>query len=444
MIYITVFSLSTLCFALSENKKLHNRALKWTLVIVGLLFPAVLAGLRNGDIGVDVQTYVVSSYQKARTYPFWTYLHFYKISDSYNGALIYDQLFYILVFLCSRICYDYHFGLFVYNFITILFWYLGLSRCVKLYHMDRMSIALGMLAFYLLLYNPSLCYIRMMIALSLVFYAVTFLLEDKYWPYVIWSVIAFFFHSSTLLSAGIFVLYVFFKRKQNDRIGKDLLKIGISLLGVVAVLLCSKMLVTALVDVGILRENYLEYFSGGAYSESSQFYTISSLMIAIGESIFTFKVNQMFCLCVAAVVCYPYIRKMNHSTLFLLSCALFNFIAALTSIITDDLIRICYYFIPLILVDYLLVLEQLKHDQRLFFRIGSGETLLVLEPVKRDQRETFFVVMVIGFIALEVFWWWFDYGYTGALSTVPYEFYPNFKEDYEWWKWTISQTGTLV
>lgn len=444
MIYITVFFLSTLCFVLSENKKLHNKALKWILVIVGLLFPAVLAGLRGVDIGTDVRTYAVSAYQKARTFPFWTYLHYYKNSLSYNGALIYDQLFYILVFFCSRICYDYHFGLFVYNFITVLFWYLGLSRCVKLYHMDCMSIAMGMLAFYFLLYNPSLCYMRMMIAVSLLFYAATFLLEDKYWLYIIWSVIAFFFHSSALLSAGIFVLYVFFKRKQNDRIGKDLLKIGISLLGVVAVLLCSKMLVTALVDVGILRENYLEYFSGGAYSESSPFYTLISLINAIGESIFTFKVNQMFCLCVAVVVCYPYIRKMNHSTLFLLSCALFNLIVAFSSIITDDLIRICYYFIPLILVDYLLVLEQLKHDQRLFFRIGSGETLLVLEPVKRDQRETFFVVMVIGFIALAIFWWWFDYGYTGALNTVPYHFYTNFKEDYEWWKWTIGQTGMLT
>ena len=63
-IYLVVFGLSTLCIYLAKTTK--NKSIQKLLIIIGLLLPAILAGLRAENIGVDVKSYAISFFERAK------------------------------------------------------------------------------------------------------------------------------------------------------------------------------------------------------------------------------------------------------------------------------------------------------------------------------------------------------------------------------------------
>lgn len=412
MVYLSVFALSAGCFAASESRKLHRDGIRRILIGIGILLPAILAGLRAPSVGTDVETYAARAYWEASDHAgLIEYLAFCQ-EGQYEGSLLFDQLFWCVVFLCSRICPDYHFGLFIYNLLAVVFWYLGLRRCCRLYSLNRKSIAFGMLVFYLFLYNASLSYMRMSIAVALVFYALTFLFEKKYLYYGMISVIAIFFHSTAFLSFAFLVLYLLMRRrKKYDTLKKDVFKLCLFLMIMVLMILYIEPVITFLVEQGLLRENYLGYFVGGKYlryEDSSIAYLKAGLKLGLSQKSF-----RLMCIYfIASILFYPYMRNRADSSLFFPSVAIISCLVAACSGITGDLYRVCYYCIPWIYVDFLIVGNQLAENKK---------------------KKTCFIMALICVI-LALLWWNYYFVERGHCETVPYEFYSYFIEDFR--KWT--------
>lgn len=180
--------------------------------IFALAMPIMMAALRAETVGTDMRVYVIPFYEKAVVSN--TFEELYSV---FNFQLLSDPGYFMLTWLCSRISEDYHVGLFFYELIIICFFYGALIRYKRAIGI-KISIPFAMLWFYLLCFNQSLNIVRQMIAVSIIFFATSFLFERKYRQYVIWSVLAVLMHSSAVISLAIGAMFIFLN---SDKIMTD-------------------------------------------------------------------------------------------------------------------------------------------------------------------------------------------------------------------------------
>ena len=121
-IYLVVFGLSTLCIYLAKTTK--NKSIQKLLIIIGLLLPAILAGLR----GVDVKSYAISFFERAKQSD--SIINFLKNQSILGNA---DIGFNLIVYLVAKVANDYHWSLFVYELVAVTVVYIAFCRCEKLY-----------------------------------------------------------------------------------------------------------------------------------------------------------------------------------------------------------------------------------------------------------------------------------------------------------------------
>ena len=125
-IYLVVFGLSTLCIYLAKTTK--NKSIQKLLIIIGLLLPAILAGLRAENIGVDVKSYAISFFERAKQSD--SIINFLKNQSILGNA---DIGFNLIVYLVAKVANDYHWSLFVYELVAVTVVYIAFCRCEKLY-----------------------------------------------------------------------------------------------------------------------------------------------------------------------------------------------------------------------------------------------------------------------------------------------------------------------
>lgn len=260
MIYIAVFLMS--CFLIWLSEKSPSRNVGKLLAFIAILLPCILAGMRADAIGTDVKVYVepmynaakqstnFSSYMSQRWYVIWRYMYVDKFEIGFTT----------LVYLIEKLGGSLGTVLFFIHVLIVAPVYLGLKKMNKPY-----PVCLGMLVFYLLFYNTSLNMMRQWIAMSILFYGLSYLITNEKKKYFITIVVACLFHTSALIGVGIYFLYIYSQMQReyikiaNFRLSDSLAPVKVFVYGCI-VLLSLNVIAVLLRTFGLAR--YVGYIQG--------------------------------------------------------------------------------------------------------------------------------------------------------------------------------------
>lgn len=377
-IYLFVFAISATCFNIAQKAK--HKKVRRLIILIGILIPAVLAGCRKDNIGTDTQNYNMMFERAANSD---NYLSFIQHQVSLGTT---DMGFYTIAYIISRFTLNYNWALFVYQFITILVMYIAFKNYNKIYNT---SIPLGMLLYYLSLYNISLNAIRQCLAVSLVFLSTYYLLIKKYKIYILLLILAFSLHSSAIIGIVFLPVYLLLKVGQPISERKQILRGIIIVLGLFVIILVASEIVEGLVDVGLLRETYLGYLDGGRYSVRAE-----------GKSI---PIGILLIQTTYLIVFISHYRLMNakkqDGLFFVLNSGLVLLITTLGPTIADYITRISYSFIPLQM-------------------LGLTNTV----SCYKKNSKSIWSIIIIGIVLIH---WIRVFAIAEDSNTIPYQFFWN-------------------
>lgn len=324
IIYLFVF-LTSIIFLYNSNLKCSKY--KTGLIVGAVLLLALVAGLRSENVGVDVKVYAIPYYKLASQST--------SLGDLFNYMKMYystDVGFHMVNYLASRITDDYHLGLFIYELMFIIFSYLGIREFEK---KSSTPVWLAMLFLLFSLYNPSLNIMRQCIAVSILFYGIACYLNSKKVHYLIAQLIAFSFHSSSIIGIGIIVLFHLLSFKHNQTVNKQMMHGGGLILCGIVFLCMIPSVVNVLVEMGLLHQNFLLYLPGGIYSNIGSGDLINPLSVM--PSLFYFGL---------VAIHYKSLMNEKYEGLFMLFCCLIVFAIDFGPLVAEYITRIGYYFIP--------------------------------------------------------------------------------------------------
>ena len=210
MIYLVCFAISLL-FMYFANKT-QNRKLFVAFSVGSILFPVLLAGLRDYSVGIDTMNYL--------TYPrYWggassadslgTYL------KDYMDLGIGEPLFALLCGAVAQLAGNYSVFLILVHTLIITGVYIGVYRFRK-----EVNPVAVMALFYLVFYNHSLNIMRQYMAMAIVFAVLADIMQGKYLRYCICVAIAMLLHTSAALGFVVLFVYWFVCGDWNWGIGK--------------------------------------------------------------------------------------------------------------------------------------------------------------------------------------------------------------------------------
>lgn len=204
--YLVCFISSTVLFWLGQYLKLEKSTEPFRCLVYGaaLLFPAILAGLRDVSVGTDMLVYGVPIFNSAVSAN--------SLSDLVQTWDRIELGYLWLNFFVASITKSHNYFFFLIMFLEVFFVFLSLIRWRK-----TVPVWLGMLIFYLLFYNDSLNLIRQYLALSIGFYGIQFIVVRKYFISIFWIVLASQFHSSVWILLMYFPLFWFANRFPSGR-----------------------------------------------------------------------------------------------------------------------------------------------------------------------------------------------------------------------------------
>lgn len=348
MIYLVMFSMSFILLLMAKSNSIRYNFVRNILTFIALALPVMMAALRAETVGTDMKVYVIPFYEKAVTSN--TFNELYGI---FNYQLLSDPGYFMLTWLCSRISDDFHVGLFFYELIVIVFTYKALKRYNGVNGI-KISIPLAMLWFYMMFFNQSLNIVRQMIAVSIIFFATSYLFNKNYKLYIVWSIIAILMHSSAIISLAIGVMYIFLSSDKIMTDKQSLNKAVIFVICLYIIIIFADNGIRYLVDHRILRANYLNYLSGGDYQTTRV--AVSTLIAPLMYFFF-------------AIIHYDKLKRRDENSLFLLMCVLMNFMASFGSGISTYLSRFSFYFIPFVMLTLLKEVESFKGKYKLQWKL---------------------------------------------------------------------------
>ena len=373
-IYIATFVSSSLFLYFSSRVK--TKRIRSLFAIIALLIPAILAGLRASTIGTDVRVYVVFYYEKAlNSSSFIDYF-----SDLVSSFLS-EPGYHLLNYVLSRVFKDYHWGLFFYQLISLILIYLGLKRCERLF---QTPVWLGMMLYYFLLFNNSLNIMRQCMAVGFVFYGATYMFEKRYKRYVLFTVIALLFHTSSIISFVMLPMYMILQQGKSISQRKQIRPGCIFMLTFFILLIVGSQIITLLVNMGVIRAYYLEYLSGGRFRGSKS--SIPYILVA-------WHLFLTFIL----ICCSKYINGRHGENLFFIMSSAIITISTYSIVFVQYIDRLGYFFIPL----------------------QAAALANTYNCFAKKSKILYFSLLVLMTFGL----WYYSIVLKGSHQTVPYEFF---------------------
>ncbi len=360
MIYLVVFFLSCCFFMISERLekkestflsisfgKKKQSIFYYICIAIGLLLPAILAGLRDSSIGTDVELYGNYWFIYAGKSRFIPYM---KMASEQSIGLVYALLNYIVAIVTddTRVFY------FVLSLVETTLVYLGI-RGFK----DKISVAFGMFCYYTIFYNNSLNLLRQMLAVSIVCYSYQFLLKNRYVLFSVLAVLAIMSHSSAIFVIFMLLVWLYLKRHKSKT---KTYFVNLILFVVIAfIMLTYRSFLEFMISHHILSERYLTYL---------QETVVGGRMLRLG-----------FWGAIAVFAYFAFKQMINYDARnkFLISCitisCAFSLVMFMGNVYT---IRMAYYFdcaaiilIPMIPKIYKLKIEVVRGMKYLpYFLLG--------------------------------------------------------------------------
>jgi len=258
MIYLAVFFISCCFLMISERlEKKESKILGisfgqkkqslfyYICIVIGLLLPAVLAGLRDSSIGTDVELYGNYWFEYARKYSFIPYM---KMASKQSIGPVYAFMNYLVSIVTDDVKVFY----FILSLTETVLVYLGI-RGFK----DKISVTFAMFCYYTIFYNNTLNLLRQMLAVSIVCFSYRFLVKNQYVVFGVISLLAILSHSSAVFVILLLLGWIYLKKKQAK---SDVYFSNIVLFLIVSfVMIAYKPFLKLMVSHHILSERFLTY-----------------------------------------------------------------------------------------------------------------------------------------------------------------------------------------
>lgn len=187
LFYIATFTLAAALMAFGLRKKI--RIITWG----GLLIPILISGFRYG-VGTDYNAY--NEMYRILSGLSWTDYASLHMSNFEPGA-------YVLARLSLFTTNDSRLFFLGFSTLAVVFFYIGVKR----YNFSHKYLVF--LLFLLTVFPLSMNIARQMAAVSIFFYASSYIIDRKLYNYIFWVVIAACFHKSAILLLPIYFIHLF-------------------------------------------------------------------------------------------------------------------------------------------------------------------------------------------------------------------------------------------
>lgn len=346
--YLIVFLI--VIFSTYRAEKLYKRGYKYRgtiYIIISILFMSILAAIRNDDIGKDIETYVIPTFNWALKYNFSEFM---KIGNLESGYMIFS-------FIITNVFKDYHFILF---FIQIIISLLIYSFAYK--ERNRMPMWLVMTVFLLIIYNDTFTMMRQSIAVLLIILSYTSLKEKKYLKTILLYVIAILFHNTAMISILGYIFIVINYSNKITKNSKIYINIGVLVIYIICLSFYQKILYFFTFNVSLLPIRFYEYFNTEYYLD----------VLSISKSVLLFKIICIF----ISIVYNNIFKKEEKESKLIMIFLLIDLGIYILSFKLGPIMRLGYYFsYPALL--YLLPQSAKIFKKDKFNRIFSYITIII-------------------------------------------------------------------
>lgn len=203
--YIVCFSMTIFLSYLDEIAIRKKSLTHYMFAFLVTIIPAILAGCRDNNIGTDVMVYAYYCFQEASRYGSDV------LSVDFNPAV--EIGFYFFAWVSSML-FDTVNGL-----LFFVSWFINIFVYCTFYRSRRYcSICLGELVFLLLFYNEAYNAMRQYMAMSVILFGMTYLLEHRYFHAIFWAIFAYMFHHSSVIGWVIMALLAFCNNSRCDNL----------------------------------------------------------------------------------------------------------------------------------------------------------------------------------------------------------------------------------
>ncbi len=367
-VYIAGFLISIFLLYYADSRQFRGRDAK-IAVVVALLIPCLIAGLRGRNVGTDVVTYAEPLFLCAKSST--SFGAFYAgdiyIAEFYGYTAVseYELGFLAVCYLSAKVFRSLPVMLFVLQALTVIPVYKGLRA-----FSDSQPVWLGMSVYFLMYFNHSLNMMRQWIAMAFLFYGFQFLTQRRSGKYFLMVAVAMMFHYSAIAAVGIFFLYQLVAKENTYN--KALKMLLLILIGMVTILSLD-VLVTVMTLLGL---RYGNYFSGELGLMPNQIlYRIPILLLLAWR--------------------WRYLKENTHYAYFFLLLIVYDLLASqLTSIFANSA-RIALFFGEYYMLAY---------------------PMICMASDSRKNRQTM-KLFTLGYLSV---YWVYTYVIMGSSSTVPY------------------------
>ena len=242
MIYVGVFCVSTFFYWVSnKTENQWKRSFFWS---ISVMIPVLLAALRGINVGTDIKTYVLPSFNLAKSVN--SLLDFIKIN-----FYVTDILFNVLVYASAKIFHSLQFLLGSIQLIISIPVYLSIDKMLK---KDQRCIAL--ITYYFVFYCMGLNLMRQTIAVVIGMLALIFFTQSKKKLCIICFLLAMGFHKS-----AIFILILILVYWINKKFYKKWLPYLCACSIVVVILFYQQIMIMVIKSLPQFFGSYLNYMS---------------------------------------------------------------------------------------------------------------------------------------------------------------------------------------
>lgn len=249
--YLFVFALCLFLNSLSSRKRP-------LFLFLSCLILSLIAGFRDWTIGTDTMLYPPLYMDVAQ------HIHslYDLFEDEYTEHL--DRGFLLVYCVASWMGNQYWIGFFIIELIITFFTFAGLLRLSRFFNG---GIFFFTYAFLFLVFNYSMNAMRQECAISIAFFAFSYLWEKKWIPYICWTLVAYTFHSSALVTLLLpILLWVSSIRREGLR---TIVVAGI-IGGMVFVTITFWSLLEFIGQLGLFNEAYAGRYGEGSTLEENE------------------------------------------------------------------------------------------------------------------------------------------------------------------------------
>ncbi len=287
------------------------------LLLIAAIPPILLEGLRDENVGRDMMVYGAPWFYDMNTgYSLW---------DVIENSSTPEYGYMYVIYFCKKICPDIHLYMTVCATIKLLMVYFAAFKMRKAIHST-----VFIFAYYCFFYVTTFSLMRQGIAVAICIYSLTYFLEHKMKMFVVFIIIAYFFHNSAVLMLLFFPIYYI----RNMRF-----KYSIIILGIIFFYTSIEFLFPLLINTSLFKSSMVELYIDSGVPSAKTNILITIIFVIYGgflnimkwkkynERVFLLLTSSMISLMFLFLASYIEVAfRMSYYTFFMSMLLTFFFV----------------------------------------------------------------------------------------------------------------------